>query len=82
MSRPKLVEPWTAARINHLSAEADRLEAGPIARLFLKKARVRYRLYCSRQWLRDQHLCWNYLDAVAGQLLGRVAPNQPEGPDR
>ena len=73
MSRPKLVDHWTAARINHLSAEVSRLEGGPIARLFLKMARAGYREYCCFGRPRLRELCWSYLDQVAVQLVGREA---------
>jgi hypothetical protein len=69
----KLVDSWLEARINYLAFEIRRLEGGPVARLFLKKARARYRQYRRFGSAKQRYLCWSYLDHVAGQLVSRSA---------
>jgi hypothetical protein len=69
--RAELVDPWLEARINYLAFEIRRLDGGSIARLFLKKARARYRQYRRYGSARQRYLSWSYLDQVAGQLEGR-----------
>jgi len=72
-ARDESTDLWVEARINYLADELSRLDGGPISRLFLGKAKTRYRLYCRRGWPRDRYLCWSYLDQVASQLCGRKA---------
>jgi hypothetical protein len=68
--RAELVDPWLEARINYLAFEIRRLDGGSIARLFLKKARARYRQYRRYGSASQRYFCWSYLDQVAAQLVG------------
>jgi hypothetical protein len=74
----KLVDPWLEARINYLAFELRRLEGGPVARLFLKKARARYRQYRRFGSARQRYLSWGYLDQVAGQLVSSPASSNDQ----
>jgi hypothetical protein len=82
MSRPKLVDHWTAARINHLSAELTRLGGGSIAHRFIKKATCCYSQYQSCRRPRLRYRCWAYLDIVADQLFGRGACSSRQLPSQ
>jgi hypothetical protein len=78
-TRAKLSDQWIEKRITYLSAEVDRLDGGPIARLFLRKAKAHYRQYCRFDSARQRYLSWKYLNQAAVQLVGRPAcPSEKE----
>jgi hypothetical protein len=72
-NQPSITDPWIRARLNYLSAECNRLTAGPIARRFLEEAKSRYQQYRRCGCPRLRFLAWSALDIVAGQLVGGAA---------
>jgi hypothetical protein len=73
---------WLAARIHYFEHECRSLGAGSIARLFLKKARDRYRQYRRYGLARRRYLCWSCLDQVAEQLVGCAACSSNQLPSQ
>jgi hypothetical protein len=71
--RAQFDDTWLRERIPWIAAEVTRLDGGPIARLYLKKARAAFRQFRRFGSPRQRHLCWRYLQQTAVQLAGRPA---------
>lgn len=76
--RQKLTDTWIEGKIEFFAGEVSRLDAGSVARLFMRKARTEYRRYRGTRCPRRRRLCWQYIQTVAAQLVGKRAPSMEE----